>query len=99
MRDMPSSLNHALKAEESTVDELYYEITVYLDTSVGERISVPKAGGGFPLVGGGDRKSRAQPADRGALPVWLYISAAGLSLLLLILLSKKRRKEDRNGQQ
>ena len=35
MRDMPESLTHKLVSPKSTTDELYYEITAYLDTSVG----------------------------------------------------------------
>ena len=35
MRDMPESLTHKLASKKSTTDELYYEITAYLDTSVG----------------------------------------------------------------
>ena len=35
MRDMPESLTHKLASNKSTTDELYYEITAYLDTSVG----------------------------------------------------------------
>jgi len=35
MRDMPESLNHELDTNKSTQSELYYEITAYLDTSVG----------------------------------------------------------------
>lgn len=35
MRDMPESLNHRLETNKITQSELDYEITVYLDTSVG----------------------------------------------------------------
>ena len=35
MRDMPESLTHKLASKKSATDELYYEITAYLDTSVG----------------------------------------------------------------
>lgn len=35
MRDMPESLNHTLKTTEITQSKLDYEVTVYLDTSVG----------------------------------------------------------------
>ena len=33
--DMPESLTHKLASKKSTTDELHYEITAYLDTSVG----------------------------------------------------------------
>ena len=36
MRDMPESLTHKLASKKSTTDELYYEITAYLDTVVGD---------------------------------------------------------------
>ncbi len=35
MRDMPSTVSTSLSSAESTVGELHYEITAYLDTSVG----------------------------------------------------------------
>ena len=34
MRDMPDSIVHTLLSQGSTTDELYYEITAYLDTTV-----------------------------------------------------------------
>ena len=35
MRDMPESINHRLSSSKRTTDELVYDITAYLDTSVG----------------------------------------------------------------
>ncbi len=35
MKEMPESLSKQLTSQKSTTDELYYEITAYLDTSVG----------------------------------------------------------------
>ncbi len=35
MRDMPESLDHSVKADTDAGSELYYQITAYLDTSVG----------------------------------------------------------------
>ena len=35
MKDMPSSLNHVLSSKGREVTDLFYEITAYLDTSVG----------------------------------------------------------------
>lgn len=35
LKDIPNSLNTKLETEESTESDLYYEINVYLDTSVG----------------------------------------------------------------
>lgn len=35
MRDMPKSLDHSVKADTDAGSELYYQITAYLDTSVG----------------------------------------------------------------
>ena len=99
MRDMPSSLNYTLKADESTVDELYYEITAYLDTSVGNEYQFQQLAADFHWWVEETGSLGPNPQTGELSPVWLYISAAGLSLLLLILLSKKRRKEDRNGQQ
>lgn len=35
MRDMPDSVNHSLRTGSATTSEVYYKITTYLDTSVG----------------------------------------------------------------
>ncbi len=93
MRDMPESVNVPLAvAQSGGMSEVYYEVTVSLDTSVGNeymnldliadfRWWVEETGGLLP----------PQTAD--TLRGYCLIFFAAGSLLLLILFGKKRRKE------
>ncbi len=91
MKDMPESLNHTLKTEESTTDELYYEITAYLDTSVGNEYQNKRLVADFKWWV--EETGNLEPApDTGDSTVLIVVSSAAL-LLLLLLFVKKRREE------
>ena len=92
MRDMPESVSYQLASRERTTDELYYEITAYLDTSVGNdyqnkdlvadfRWWVEETGNLGPKTG-----------DSSNLMLWMLLAlAAGAALAALIVI--RRRKE------
>lgn len=93
MRDMPESLNHALNTDKSTASEVYYEITAYLDTSVGNEYMNKDLIADFRWwVEEAGNLDSPQTGDSFNLYLWLCIAAG--SLFLLILLWKKRKKED-----
>ena len=98
MKDMPESVEYKLSASGTATDELYYEITAYLDTSVGNdyqnkdliadfRWWAEEAENLEPLPPTGD--------DTNIVP-WACIAAiSGLILLLLLFVIKRKEEEER----
>lgn len=92
IQDMPQSLNRVLKANESTQSELYYEITAYLDTSVGNEYMDKELIADFRWwVEETDRLDSPQTGDNTNIYLWICLASG--SLFFLILLLGKRRKE------
>ena len=93
MRDMPESLTHKLASNKSTTDELYYEITAYLDTSVDNDYQNKDLIADFSWwVEETENLDSPQTGDSFNLYLWLCIASG--SLFMLILLWRKRKKED-----
>ena len=97
MRDMPQSVAYTLKSEKNTEDELYYEITAYLDTSVGNdyqykdliadfRWWVEETGNLIPPKTG----------DTSSVILWIAVAAAS-GLFTVILIFRRRREEEKNA--
>lgn len=98
MRDMPGALEHKLTTGSSTSTELYYEITAYLDTSVGNEYMNRNLTADFRWwVEETDNLDAVKTGD--TTPVWLWVVlalAAAAAVLVLILYRKKRTKEVRD---
>ncbi|MGN0114256.1 MAG: hypothetical protein ACI396_02905 [Acutalibacteraceae bacterium] len=98
IRDMPKSLNHTLPYIQSRGEsELYYEITAYLDTSVGNDYTNHSLTADFRWWV--EEESNLDNPDTGvfaAMTPWIIISAA--IVLVIILLVLKRRKGEQNEQ-
>lgn len=97
MRDMPESLTHKLASKKSTTDELYYEITAYLDTSVGNDYQNKDLIADFKwwVEETGNLDS---PKTGETVTALLGISlAAAISLVLLLLVARKRKEDKANG--
>lgn len=94
MRDMPKSLNHPLYTNASTQNELYYEITAYLDTSVGNEYMEKALIADFRWwVEETNNLDSPVTGDTSNVRLWIYL-AAGSLVLLLILLAVRRREVD-----
>lgn len=92
MQDMPASVNRTLWTNDSTTTETYYEITAYLDTSVGNAYQNQGLIADFRWwVEEVDNLEPPKTGDIGVLP---YAITAGVSLFFLLILVKKIRKED-----
>lgn len=92
MRDMPESLNHALYTNEKKQSELYYEITAYLDTSVGNEYQDKTLIADFRWwVEETENLDSPQTGDDSNIYLWFALAAG--SLFVLIILLAKRRKE------
>ena len=97
MRDMPESLTHKLVSKKATTDELYYEITAYLDTSVGNDYQNKDLIADFKwwVEETGNLDS---PKTGETVTALLGISlAAAAGLVLLLLVARKRKEDKENG--
>lgn len=96
MRDMPQSLTHGVKATESTETELYYEITAYLDTSVGNEYQNQELIADFSWWVQ-DTGNLDSPDTGDTFHLYLWICVASGSLLILLFLVRKHRREEREN--
>lgn len=98
MRDIPESLNRSLNTDKSTTSEVAYEITAYLDTSVGNEYMNKDLIADFRWwVEETDNLDSPQTGD--GFNIILHTAIAVGSLLLIILLLKKRQKEEADNEQ
>lgn len=96
MRDMPKSLNHALYTNTKTQSELYYEITAYLDTNVGNDYQDKELIADFRWwVEETDHLESPQTGNKWNIYLWICLVFG--SLLLFLILHAKRRKEEADG--
>lgn len=97
MKEMPTSVDHVLRATASTTDELDYQITAYLDTSVGnEYQDKPLIADFIWWVEEEDNLESPKTGDIASTTLWWAIIIC--PAILLALLFKKRRKEARNDR-
>ena len=91
---MPQSLTHKLASESSVTQELYYEITAYLDTSVGNAYQNQDLIADFKWwveeTGSLDSPETGD-ASRGVL--WAVAGVCSGGLLLLLVLRKRKEGE------
>ncbi len=100
MRDMPKSLNHPLYTNERTQSELYYEITAYLETSVGNDYQDRELIADFRWwVEETDNLDIPQTGDTSNLYLWICLAAGSLFLLLILLAKRRKEASDEVKQQ
>lgn len=99
MRDMPESLTHKLASQKSTTDELYYEITAYLDTSVGNDYQNKDLIADFKwwVEETGNLDDSPQTGDTSNILLWAVLAAGSLSVMILLLVVRRRKEENANG--
>lgn len=96
MRDMPESLNHPLSTDKSTTSEVCYEITAYLETSVGNEYMNKNLVADFRWwVEETENLEAPKTGDETKLILWSCLAA--IALLILILLWRKLKKEEKQG--
>ena len=99
MRDMPESLTHKLASKKSTTDELYYEITAYLDTSVGNGYQNKDLIADFRwwVEETGNLDDSPQTGDTSNILLWAVLAACSGSMMLLLLVTRRRKEDEENG--
>ncbi len=92
MRDMPQSLDHTISAEQSVESELYYEISVYLETNVGNEYMNKNLVADFTWWVEDDGSLDPPPTgDASSAVLWFCVALVSVALLMFVLV--KRRKE------
>ena len=97
--DMPESLTHKLASKKSTTDELYYEITAYLDTSVGNDYQNKDLIADFKwwVEETGNLDDSPQTGDTSNILLWAVLAACSGSMMILLLVVRRRKEENSNG--
>lgn len=99
MRDMPESLMHKLASKKSTTDELYYEITAYLDTSVGNDYQNKDLIADFKwwVEETGNLDDSPQTGDTSNILLWAVLAAGSGSMMIILLAVRRRKEEEADG--
>lgn len=98
MRDMPQSLNHSMETQQAAVDEVYYAITVYLETSVGNDYMDRELTADY--IWWVEETGNLNPPPTGDDPyIAVWLCAAAVAFFLLILLLRRRSKGERTNEQ
>lgn len=97
--DMPESLTHKLASKNSAVGELYYEITAYLDTSVGNDYQNKDLIADFKwwVEETGNLDDSPQTGDNTNILLWAALAAASGCVLILLLFVRRRKEDEKNG--
>ena len=98
MRDMPESLTHKLASKKSTTDELYYEITAYLDTSVGNDYQNKDLIADFKwwVEETGNLDDSPKTGDTSNILLWAVLAAGSLSMIIILLVTRRRKEDEEN---
>ena len=96
MRDMPESLTHKLASKKSATDELYYEITAYLDTSVGNDYQNKDLIADFKwwVEETGNLDDSQKTGDTSNILLWAVLAACSGSMMILLLVVRRRKEEE-----
>ena len=99
MRDMPRSVNHKLTASGSTTSDLEYELTAYLDTSVGNDYQNQELVADFHWWVEGKEQSHLDSPKTGddSRMVLFTVAAAAASIAVIILPVWRRREARHHG--
>lgn len=98
MRDMPESLTHKLASPKTTTDELYYEITAYLDTSVGNDYQNKDLIADFKwwVEETGNLDDPTITGDTSSIVLWAMLAACSGSMIILLLVTRRRKEDKKN---
>lgn len=96
--DMPESLTHKLASKNSAVGELYYEITVFLDTSVSNDYQNKDLIADFKwwVEETGNLDDSPQTGDTSNILLWAVLAAGSLGMIIILLVTRRRKEDEEN---
>ena len=99
MKDMPESLTYKLTSEKSTVDELYYEITAYLDTAVGNEYQDKGLIADFKwwVEESENLDNVPKTGDFSNIMMWSVIAICAGCAVIFLLIIRRHKGEEENG--
>lgn len=99
MKDMPDTVTYQLASAQNTTDELYYEVTAYLDTSVGNAYQNLDLRADFSwwVEETGNLTPAPSTGDNSNMLLLICFAVASGSALLILLLTRGRKKEEKNA--
>ena len=97
MRDMPKSLSHTLNSNGDAEDELYYEITAYLETDTGNEYQNKQLTADFKWwVEETGNLIPPKTGDSSAVLPWAAAAAVS-GCVIIVLIACRRREEEENA--
>ena len=95
---MPESVTHKLSSKNTTTDELYYEITAYLDTSVGNEYQNKDLIADFNwwVEETGNLDDSPKTGDTSNILLWAVLAACSGSMMILLLVTRGRKEDEEN---
>lgn len=99
MRDMPESVTYKLASAKSTTEELYYEITAYMDTSVDNEYQNKDLVADFRwwVEETGNLGPSPKTGDSTNIVVWALLAFCTGSILIFLLVTRRRKEDEENG--
>ena len=98
MRDMPESVTYTLQSQSSATKDLYYEITAYLETAVGNEYQNEDLTADFTwwVEETGNLDDSPQTGDSSNVVLWALIALGSASVIFLLLLFRRRKGDGKN---
>lgn len=98
MRDMPESVTYTLQSQSSATKDLYYEITAYLETAVGNEYQNKDLTADFTwwVEETGNLDDSPQTGDSSNVVLWALIALGSAGVIFLLLLFRRRKGDGKN---
>ena len=87
-----------MASKKSATDELYYEITAYLDTSVGNDYQNKDLIADFKwwVEETGNLDDSPQTGDTSNILLWAVLAAGSLGMIIILLVTRRRKEDEEN---
>lgn len=98
IKNMPESVMHQLTSKKSVTDELHYEVTAYLDTSVGNEYQNKDLIADFKwwVEEIENLDNSPKTGDTSNIMVWAVLAAFSGCVFIFLLLVRRRKEDEEN---